>query len=161
MLVAPWFEDTEKDNPGRVEPQPRYQAAPTNLLDELRAQFDADDLVASRNIRDTFLNDIPELNDGSATDYSGEHAMLVNRKLNQLLSSDPDSYKAIFLNWIFLNHVADKIASSDYTIKRLDPRIQHEFRLLATLFKIHLLELEARHHVRQRLPNIYTALHDL
>jgi len=161
MLVTPWFEDTEKDNPGRVEPLPRNQDEPTGLLEELRSQFDADDLVASRNIRDTFLQEIPELKDGSATGYSGEHAMLVNRKLNQLLSSDPDSYKSIFLNWIFLNHVADKIASSDYTIKRLDPRIQYEFRLLATLFKIHLLELEARHHVRQRLPNIYTALHDL
>lgn len=162
ILVSPWFEDSNRDETDQAETFAQSEKEPEDLLEELRTQFDADDLVESRRARDTFLNGIPELNNNaSVAGYSGEYAMLVNRKLNQLLSSDPDTYKSIFLNWIFLNHVADRISSSEYTMKRLDPRIQDEFRLLASLFKIHLLELEARHHVRQRLPNIFAALNGL
>lgn len=165
ILGSPIFDDQGQHNSIRkksehFESSPQEEERPKNPLEELQTQFDADDLVESRRVRDTFLKSITELNDAVTNAYSGEHAMLVNRKLNQLISSDPDTYKAIFLNWVFLNHVADEISTAELTMKRLDPRIQAEFQLLASLFKIHLLELEARHHVRQRLPNLFSALND-
>lgn len=155
--IDPWFDGKEA-----VGDEDEGIPDATKILEELRTQFENPDLAECRKVRDTFLQSLNESSGPSSSETgASEQAMLVNRKLNQMIATDPANYKSIFYNWIFLNHVAAMIEASGYSLRRLDPRIQQEFRLLASLFKIHLLELEARHHVRERIPNIFATLRQL
>jgi hypothetical protein len=155
LQTDPWLDAQEFE----FEHQDGEPAA-DNVLEDLRVQFESPELAECRKVRDSFLHGLAKTDVAEeSTVAASEKSMMVNRRLNQMIATDPAAYKSIFLNWVFLNHAAAALERSEYTLKRLDPRIQREFHLLGSFFKIHLLELEARHHVRDRLPNVFATLH--
>jgi hypothetical protein len=91
-------------------------------------------------------------------DYSVESAMRINSELKHLLSAKPDDYKSIFLNWMFLSEVGTALHQKDILIDQLDSDISRELTLLQNYFKIHLLELDDRHSLRENLPGIFYCL---
>ncbi|MGH6620417.1 MAG: hypothetical protein ACREF6_12815, partial [Alphaproteobacteria bacterium] len=48
--------------------------------------------------------------------------------------------------------------NKEISFDQLSEHINHEFDLLQTYFKIHLLELDDRHRIRQELPGLFYCL---
>lgn len=131
-----------------------------DALKELETDFDSEQLRGSRSIRDRFLRDI--LGDDIDQDdvfEKKEPAIRINRNLKSLLVSDPAQYKSIFLNWIFLSKVGAALNEEEIAIEDLNGHFGREFSLLQNYFKIHLLELDARHGIRRELPGLFYCLH--
>ncbi len=134
-------------------------AGTSETLDALEVNFKSDPLRLARRIRDGFLHDVLDGELGEVTpDYSVESAMRINRELKHLLSAKPDDYKSIFLNWMFLSEVGTALHQKDIAIDQLDSDIGRELTLLQNYFKIHLLELDDRHNLRENLPGIFYCL---
>lgn len=134
-------------------------AGTSETLDALEENFNSDPLRRARRIRDGFLRDVLDGELGEVTpDYSVESAMRINSELKHLLSAKPDDYKSIFLNWMFLSEVGTALNQKDIHIDQLNSDIGHELTLLQNYFKIHLLELDDRHNLRENLPGIFYCL---
>lgn len=134
-------------------------AGTSETLDALEENFKSDALRHARRIRDGFLRDVLDGELGEVTpDYSVESAMRINSELKHLLSAQPDDYKSIFLNWMFLSEVGTALHQKDIIIDQLDSDIGRELTLLQNYFKIHLLELDDRHNLRENLPGIFYCL---
>ena len=84
--------------------------------------------------------------------------MLVNSCLKDLLSKEPSKYKLIFLNWVFLNQVGVALNRKELLMDQLDRAIGREVDLVRSCFKIHLLELDHRHRLCDRLPGLFYCL---
>lgn len=128
-------------------------------LGDLETDFESEPLRQSRVVRDEFLRGIlgPEAEEQGAA-RPDDSAMRINSSLKALLVQEPARYKSIFLNWIFLSKVGAALNKKEITIEQLSDRISHEFDLLQTYFKIHLLELDDRHHIRMELPGLFYCL---
>ena len=128
-------------------------------LGDLETDFESEPLRQSRVVRDEFLRGIlgPEAEEQGAARQE-DPAMRINSSLKALLVQEPARYKSIFLNWIFLSKVGAALNKKEITIEQLSDRIGHEFDLLQTYFKIHLLELDDRHHIRMELPGLFYCL---
>ena len=136
-----------------------HAAGTSETLDALEENFKSDPLRRARRIRDGFLHDVLDGELGEVTpDYSVESAMRINSELKHLLSAKPDDYKSIFLNWMFLSEVGTALHQKDILIDQLDSDISRELTLLQNYFKIHLLELDDRHSLRENLPGIFYCL---
>jgi cell division septation protein DedD len=136
-----------------------HAAGTSKTLDALEENFKSDPLRRARRIRDGFLHDVLDGELGEVTpDYSVESAMRINSELKHLLSAKPDDYKSIFLNWMFLSEVGTALHQKDILIDQLDSDISRELTLLQNYFKIHLLELDDRHSLRENLPGIFYCL---
>jgi hypothetical protein len=134
-------------------------AGTSETLDALKENFKNDPLRRARRIRDGFLRDVLDGELGEVTpNYSIESEMRINTELKHLLSAKPDDYKAIFLNWMFLSEVGTALQQKDILIDQLDSDIGRELTLLQNYFKIHLLELDDRHSLRENLPGIFYCL---
>lgn len=134
-------------------------ASTSETLDALEENFKSDPLRRARRIRDGFLHDVLDGELGEVTpDYSVESAMRINSELKHLLSAKPEDYKSIFLNWMFLSEVGTALHQKDILIDQLDSDIGRELTLLQNYFKIHLLELDDRHNLRENLPGIFYCL---
>jgi len=134
-------------------------AGASETLGALEENFKSDPLRRARRIRDGFLHDVLDGELGEVTpDYSVESAMRINSELKNLLSAKPDDYKSIFLNWMFLSEVGTALHQKDIMIDQLDSDIGRELTLLQNYFKIHLLELDDRHNLRENLPGIFYCL---
>jgi hypothetical protein len=141
------------------EDQDQERDAGSEVLAELDRQFESPQLQSSRRIRDEFLREIVGSFDADAAGSdTHESAMLINRRLKNLLLSNPGQYKTIFLNWIFLNQVGTAIEQRELAADQLDRRIGREFDLLRSYFRIHILELDARHQICGRLPGLFSNL---
>lgn len=131
----------------------------SETLDALEENFKSDPLRRARRIRDGFLHDVLDGELGEVTpDYSVESAMRINSELKHLLSAKPEDYKSIFLNWMFLSEVGTALHQKDILVDQLDSDIGRELTLLQNYFKIHLLELDDRHNLRENLPGIFYCL---
>jgi len=128
-------------------------------LGDLETDFESEPLRQSRVVRDEFLRGVlgPEAEQQGAA-RPEDPAMRINSSLKTLLVQEPARYKSIFLNWIFLSKVGAALNKKEITIEQLSDRISHEFDLLQTYFKIHLLELDDRHHIRMELPGLFYCL---
>jgi hypothetical protein len=128
-------------------------------LGDLETDFESEPLRQSRVVRDEFLRGIlgPEAEEQGGA-RPEDPAMRINSSLKALLVQEPARYKSIFLNWIFLSKVGAALNKKEITIEQLSDRIGHEFDLLQTYFKIHLLELDDRHHIRMELPGLFYCL---
>ncbi len=136
-----------------------HTAGASETLDALEENFKSDPLRRARRIRDGFLHDVLDGELGEVTpDYSVESAMRINSELKNLLSAKPDDYKSIFLNWMFLSEVGTALHQKDIMIDQLDSDLGRELTLLQNYFKIHLLELDDRHNLRENLPGIFYCL---
>lgn len=136
-----------------------HAAGASETLDALEENFKSDPLRRARRIRDGFLHDVLDGELGEVTpNYSVESAMRINSELKHLLSAKPDDYKSIFLNWMFLSEVGTALHQKDIVIDQLDSDIGRELTLLQNYFKIHLLELDDRHSLRENLPGIFYCL---
>lgn len=136
-----------------------HAAGASESLAALEENFKSDPLRRARRIRDGFLHDVLDGELGEVTpDYSVESAMRINSELKQLLNANPDDYKSIFLNWMFLSEVGTALHQKDIQIEQLDSDIGRELTLLQNYFKIHLLELDDRHSLRENLPGIFYCL---
>jgi cell division septation protein DedD len=136
-----------------------HAAGTSETLAALEENFMSDPLRRARRIRDGFLHDVLDGELGEVTpDYSVESAMRINSELKHLLSAKPDDYKSIFLNWMFLSEVGTALHQKDILIDQLDSDIARELTLLQNYFKIHLLELDDRHSLRENLPGIFFCL---
>lgn len=134
-------------------------AGTSETLDALEENFKSDPLRRARRIRDGFLHDVLDGELGEVTpDYSVESAMRINSELKHLLGAKPEDYKSIFLNWMFLSEVGTALHQKDILIDQLDSDIGRELSLLQNYFKIHLLELDDRHNLRENLPGIFYCL---
>lgn len=132
---------------------------PADALAALETDFDSEQLRQSRTIRDEFLRDIlGEDVDLDDTTEKKEPAIRINSSLKSLLISDPAQYKTIFLNWIFLSKVGSALDQREITMEDLNGHFGREFKLLQNYFKIHLLELDARHRIRKELPGLFYCL---
>jgi len=133
--------------------------AEDDLVAEILREFDSAQLRESRSARDTFLQNLFEDSEVTAvpaeTDSS---AMLVNSRLKDLLSKEPSKYKLIFLNWVFLNQVGVALNRKELLMEQLDRAIGREVDLVRSYFKVHLLELDHRHRLCDRLPGLFYCL---
>jgi hypothetical protein len=59
---------------------------------------------------------------------------------------------------MFLSEVGTALHQKDILIDQLDSDISRELTLLQNYFKIHLLELDDRHSLRENLPGIFYCL---
>lgn len=134
-------------------------SAPDDPLAALEMDFDSASLRESRSVRDRFLREILG-EQVEAEDFSPkeESAIRVNSSLKSLLVSDPSQYKSIFLNWIFMSRVGAALNQKDITLEELNMNFGREFNLLQNYFKIHLLELDDRHRIREELPGLFYCL---
>ena len=89
---------------------------------------------------------------------SQELAIRVNGSLKELLATNPAQYKSIFLNLIFLAKVGAALNRKEISLDQLNDGLSRELRLLRSYFKIHLLELDDRHRIRQELPGLFYCL---
>lgn len=136
-----------------------HAAGTSETLGALEENFKSDPLRRARRIRDGFLHDVLDGELGEVTpDYSVESAMRINSELKHLLSAKPEDYKSIFLNWMFLSEVGTALHQKDILIDQLDTDIGRELTLLQNYFKIHLLELDDRHNLRENMPGIFYCL---
>ena len=136
-----------------------HSTADGDAVTEILRSFDSDQLRESRNARDIFLQDVFEVTSVTAVPEETEgSAMLVNNCLKDLLSSEPSKYKLIFLNWVFLNQVGVALNRRELLIEQLDRAIGREVDLVRSYFKIHLLELDHRHRLCDRLPGLFYCL---
>lgn len=140
-------------------PSSRAPAEETGPLGTLENDFESDSLRQSRLARDEFLRDtLGTESDGESTVRADDSAMRINSSLKALLMKEPAQYKSIFLNWIFLAKVGAALDNKEISFDQLSEHINHEFDLLQTYFKIHLLELDDRHRIRQELPGLFYCL---
>ena len=127
-------------------------------LGTIENDFESESLQQSRLARDKFLREaLGDASDANAA-RSDDAAMRINSSLKALLVKEPAQYKSIFLNWIFLAKVGAALNNKEISIEQLSSRIKGEFELLQTYFKIHLLELDDRHRIRQELPGLFYCL---
>jgi cell division septation protein DedD len=140
-------------------PMTRAPSENTGPMDDLETDFGSDSLQQSRLARDAFLRDTlgPDTG-GELTSPGFDSAMRINSSLKALLVKEPAQYKSIFLNWIFLAKVGSALDNKEISFEQLSDRISREFDLLQTYFKIHLLELDDRHRIRQELPGLFYCL---
>jgi peptidoglycan hydrolase-like protein with peptidoglycan-binding domain len=130
-----------------------------DLVADILRDFDSAQLRESRNARDTFLQDVFEVTEVTAVPAEAEgSAMLVNTCLKDLLSKEPSKYKLIFLNWVFLNQVGVALNRKELLMEQLDRAIGREVDLVRSYFKLHLLELDHRHRLCDRLPGLFYCL---
>jgi cell division septation protein DedD len=128
-------------------------------LVQLEEAFDSPRLRESRRIRDEFLRDVLDDDpDNPSEIHKRDSAIRVNSSLKELLATDPEQYKSIFLSLIFLSKVGAALNRSDIAIEELNGRFSREFMLLQSYFKIHILELDDRHRIRQELPGLFYCL---
>jgi hypothetical protein len=128
-------------------------------LVQLEEAFDSPRLRESRRIRDEFLRDVLDDDpDNPSEIHKRDSAIRVNSNLKELLATDPEQYKSIFLSLIFLSKVGAALNRSDIAIEELNGRFSREFMLLQSYFKIHILELDDRHRIRQELPGLFYCL---
>lgn len=134
-------------------------SAEDDVVAEILRSFDSAQLRESRDARDTFLQDVFEVASVTAVPAEKEgSAMLVNSCLKDLLSKEPSKYKLIFLNWVFLNQVGVALNRKELLMDQLDRAIGREVDLVRSCFKIHLLELDHRHRLCDRLPGLFYCL---
>ena len=128
-------------------------------LAQLEEAFDSAQLRESRRVRDAFLRDVLEDDPDDPDEIKKrDSAIRVNSNLKMLLASDPGQYKAIFLNLIFLSKVGAALNRRDIALEELNGKFSREFMLLQSYFKIHVLELDDRHRIRQELPGLFYCL---
>ena len=140
-------------------PSSRAPAEETGPMGALETDFESDSLRQSRLARDEFLRDtLGTESDGESAVRADDSAMRINSSLKALLMKEPAQYKSIFLNWIFLAKVGAALDNKEISFDQLSEHINHEFDLLQTYFKIHLLELDDRHRIRQELPGLFYCL---
>ncbi len=134
-------------------------AAAGQTIATLEGDFESPQLRDSRRIRDEFLRDI--LDDDLENPVSLENrdsAIRVNGSLKELLATNPSHYKSIFLNLMFLAKVGTALNRKEIIPDQLNEEFSRELRLLRSYFKIHLLELDERHRIRQELPGLFYCL---
>lgn len=174
ILVAAWFAVSYRRSRRRSvqnsafadalneaeEVQDSEQAtAEGDIVAEILRSFDSAQLRESRSARDIFLQDVFEVASVTAVPAEKEgSAMLVNSCLKDLLSKEPSKYKLIFLNWVFLNQVGVALNRKELLMDQLDRAIGREVDLVRSCFKIHLLELDHRHRLCDRLPGLFYCL---
>lgn len=140
-------------------PSSRAPAEETGPLDALENDFESDSLRQSRLARNEFLRDtLGAASDSDNASRTDDSAMRINTSLKALLMKEPAQYKSIFLNWIFLAKVGVALNNKEISFDQLSDHINHEFDILQTYFKIHLLELDDRHRIRQELPGLFYCL---
>jgi hypothetical protein len=125
----------------------------------LEGDFESQQLRDSRRVRDEFLRSI--LGRKSHHFYSretGDSAIRVNASLKVLIVSNPTKYKSIFLNLLFLCKLGTALDRKEISLDQLNDQFRRELRLLQSYFKIHLLELDDRQQIRQRLPSLFYCL---
>lgn len=128
-------------------------------MDDIETDYGSDSLRESRLARDAFLRDTLGAETGEETAVrNDDSAMRINSSLKALLVKEPAQYKSIFLNWIFLAKVGAALNNKEISFEQLSEHISREFDLLQTYFKIHLLELDDRHRIRQELPGLFYCL---
>jgi len=128
-------------------------------LSQLEEAFDSVRLQESRRLRDEFLRDVLDDDPDDPSEIKKQDsAIRVNSNLKTLLASDPDQYKAIFLNLIFLSKVGAALNRRDIALEELNGKFGRELMLLQSYFKIHILELDDRHRIRQELPGLFYCL---
>ena len=126
---------------------------------KLEDDFASPQLRDSRRIRDEFLHDILDDNlDDPAETENRDSAIRVNGSLKELLATNPTHYKSIFLNLMFLAKVGAALNRKEISVDQLNDELSRELRLLRSYFKIHLLELDERHRIRQELPGLFYCL---
>jgi hypothetical protein len=128
-------------------------------LTQLEEAFDSPRLRESRRVRDAFLRDVLDDDpDDPSEAHKQDSAIRVNSNLKMLLATDPEQYKAIFLSLIFLSKVGAALNRNDIILEELNGQFSREFLLLQSYFKIHILELDDRHRIRQELPGLFYCL---
>ena len=137
---------------------PHGESENEGTLGTIENDFESESLRQSRHVRDKFLRETL----GGASDENAaradDAAMRINSSLKALLVEEPSQYKSIFLNWIFLAKVGAALNNREIAVEQLSDRVNREFDLLQTYFKIHLLELDDRHRIRQELPGLFYCL---
>jgi peptidoglycan hydrolase-like protein with peptidoglycan-binding domain len=129
-------------------------------LSALEDAFDSQRLQDSRRVRDAFLREVLfDEADNPPEIRNRESAIRINGRLKRLLTTEPERYKSIFLNLIFLSKVGAALNRKDITFEQLNGHFSREFDLLQSYFKIHLLELDDRHRIRKYLPGLFYCLH--
>jgi hypothetical protein len=140
-------------------PVARAPSESAGPMEDLETDFGSDSLQQSRLTRDSFLRDTLGTETGDESmPSSDDSAMRINSSLKALLVKEPAQYKSIFLNWIFLAKVGAALNNKEISFEQLSEHISREFDLLQTYFKIHLLELDDRHRIRQELPGLFYCL---
>ncbi len=130
-----------------------------DLAAQFIREFDRAQLRESRSACDKFLQKVFDVSDiAEAPSETDSSAMLVNSRLKDLLSTEPSKYKLIFLNWVFLNQVGVALNRKELLMEQLDRALGREVELVRSYFKIHLLELDHRHHLCDRLPGLFYCL---
>ncbi len=129
------------------------------LLSQLEEAFESTRLQELRRVRDGFLREVLDDDPDDPSEISKrDSAIRVNGNLKTLLASDPEQYKAIFLNLIFLSKVGAALNRRDIALEELNGKFGRELTLLQSYFKIHILELDDRHRIRQELPGLFYCL---
>ncbi len=150
-----------------LEPESSAELPPESDYQRLLREFSSEEMRERRELRDNFLSqyvdparlNIPEEMDSQARRVanreSNAEALKVGLAMKELLEKDPDTYREIFLNLMFLDSVGRAVQAERMPTHRLDPRINREVDLLRSFFVIHLLELNDRRDIGARMPGLF------
>jgi peptidoglycan hydrolase-like protein with peptidoglycan-binding domain len=150
-----------------LEPESNAELPPESDYQRLLREFGSEEMRERRELRDNFLSkyvdparlNIPEEMDSQARRVanreSNAEALKVGLAMKELLEKDPDTYREIFLNLMFLDSVGRAVLAERMPTNRLDPRINREVDLLRSFFVIHLLELNDRRDIGARMPGLF------